>query len=143
MSRMETQGQERREFFRINFSTPLQFKAYAIDEKSKSPQPSVDSAIRGVSQNVSQSGILFHTKANPPALSSIVWLNLDIRTLKICQEIENRALVFNDGLVGRVVRVEEDNHALNSYDVGVCFLTKEQRGSREVQQILSEITQAA
>ncbi len=140
---MEAQDtQDRREFFRINFSTPLQFKAYSVDEKSKSSK-SLDSATRGISQNVSQSGILFHTKTNPPALSSLVWLNLDIRTLKICQEIENRALVLNNGLVGRVVRVEEDNHTHNSYDVGVCFLTNEERGNREVQQLLSEINQGA
>jgi hypothetical protein len=141
---MDFQGQDRREFFRINFSTPLQFKAYALEDKSKSAQQdSIDSASRGTSRNVSQSGILFQTKNHPPALSSIVWLNLDIRTLKICQEIENRALIFNNGLVGRVVRVEEDNRTQNSYDIGVCFLTKEQQGSREVQEILAEINQAA
>jgi len=132
--------QERREFFRINFHTPLRFRIYS-SENSGSPSKSKE-ASKGVSQNISQSGILFQTENRPPQLSSILWMNLDIRTLKICQEIEQRALIFNSGLLGRVVRVEEDSDS-NSYDVGVCFLTKTEQGSREVQQILSEVSQEA
>ena len=87
-------------------------------------------------RNISQSGILFQTEQEPPQLSSIVWLNLDIRTLKICQEIESRALIFNNGILGKVVRVEEDLDAANAYDVGVCFLKKDQRGSAEVEELI-------
>ena len=57
-----------------------------------------------------------------------------------CKEIEKRALIFNNGLLGRVVRVEEDAKDSNRYDVGVCFLTQEQKNSREVAQILTEIS---
>ena len=64
-------------------------------------------------------------------------MNLDIRTLKICKEIEERALVLNNGLLGRVVRVEEDK---NGYSVGVCFLTQEERNSREIKQLLANLT---
>ena len=125
--------QERREFFRINFSTPLNFKSYSRIP-SESPKET-----KATSQNISQSGILFQTESNPPQLSSIVWMNLDIRTLSICKEIEKRALILNNGLVGRVVRVEEDAKNNNRYDVGVCFLTQEQQNSREVEQILATI----
>ena len=130
-------GQERREFFRINFNTPLNIKSYA---GSVAGSPQVVS--QGVSQNISQSGILFQTENNPPQLSSIVWMGLDMRTLTICKEIEKRALIFNNGLLGRVVRVEEDTKNTNRYDIGVCFLTQEQKNSREVQQILAEISKA-
>jgi hypothetical protein len=127
-------AQDRREFFRINFSTPLNFKSY-----SRCGADSTQ-ATEGISQNISQSGILFQIEDNPPQLSSIVWMNLDIRTISICKEIEKRALVLNNGLLGRVVRVEEDTNNSRRYDVGVCFLTQEQKDSQEVAQILQEIS---
>lgn len=118
--------QNRREFFRLKFSAPVRFKSY--------PKTSQES---GVSQNISQSGILFQTPKNPPQLSSLLWMNLDLRTLKICQEIENRALILNNGVVGKVVRVEEGQR---NYDVGVCFLTQEQRDTSEVQKLITELS---
>ncbi len=129
---------ERREFFRLNFTTPLNYKSYS-GTRSKTSQISKSSA-RAVSQNISQSGILFQTENKPPQLSSIVWMSLDFRTLSICKEIEKRALIFNDGVLGRVVRVEEDTNDSNLYDIGVCFLKEEQKNSQEVEQILTEIS---
>ena len=117
---------ERREFFRLNYTQPLQYKA----SKGLS-----DAAAR----NISQTGILFRTENRPPEISSLLWLDLDIRTLKICQEIEGKALIFNNGLIGKVVRVEEDAEGENSFDVGVCFLTKEDAKNREVQKLLAEL----
>lgn len=131
----KTDFQDRREYFRINFKTPVEFKIY--------PSKSGPQAQRGSSQNISQSGILFQIESKPPQLSSLVWMNLDIRTLSICREIEKRALVLNNGLVGKVVRVEEDADNGNVYDVGVCFLTQEQKDSREVKEILTELTKAS
>ena len=131
-------GQERREFFRINFSTPLNFKSY-----SRLAVSSSQGSQEGSAQNISQSGILFQTENNPPQLSSIVWMGLDIRTLTICKEIEKRALILNNGLLGRVVRVEEDTKNSNRYDIGVCFLTQEQKNSSEVEQILAQISKEA
>ena len=122
--------QERRAFFRLKFSTPLEFKAYRDSEAS-------DRSF-GSAQNISQSGILFQTGNIPPKLSSIVWMNLDLRTLKICQEIESRALILRNGVFGKVVRVEEDPERENTYDVGVCFLKKDQRYSPEVEHILRQ-----
>ena len=119
---------ERREFFRLSFKTPIQFK-------STKAAVSID----GVTRNISQNGILFQTENQPPQLSSIVWMNLDMRTLKICQEIEAKALIFNNGVLGKVVRVEEDTNKDNSYDIGVCFLRKEQGQTPEVQKILNQL----
>ena len=120
---------EKREFFRLDFSSPLEFKCY-LPEKIQAD---------GEIQNISQSGVLFETVNKPPAISSILWMNLDFRTVKICQEIEGRALVFNNGLLGKVVRVEENIRKDNAYDVGVCFLTRDQQNSREIQAILNSI----
>ena len=128
-------SQERREFFRLNYAAPLHFKAYQITASRTS------TASVGRSRNVSQSGVLFQTEKNPPQLASIVWMNLDLRTLTICKEIERRALIFNNGLLGRVVRVEEDPGNNSIYDIGVCFLTQGQQDSKEVQQVISQISQ--
>ena len=122
---MPSQNQERREFFRVPYTSTLQYKAYA------------DKGASGTAQNISESGILFQTEQEPPKLSSIVWLNLDIRTLKICQEIESKALIFNNGILGKVVRVEEDSD--KSYDVGVCFLRKDQKDATGVAELLRTI----
>ena len=127
---MVQQEQERREYFRLKFNTPLQFKAY-----------DTTSAIPGSTRNISQSGILFQTEQAPPKLSSIVWMNLDMRTLKICQEIESKALIFNNGVLGKVVRVEEDADNNNAYDIGVIFLNKNDKDSRAVQDILQQLSE--
>ena len=126
--------EDKREFFRINFEAPVEFKAYASQDAAPAA-----STVKGSSQNISSSGILFQTQTVPPQISSILWMSLDLRTLQICREIEDRALIFNDGVLGKVVRVEEG--AQNRYDVGVCFLTQDQKDSREVQKILSEISE--
>ena len=124
---MEPQKTERREFFRVPYASSLKYKAYN------------DGGSSGTAQNISQSGILFQTEQEPPKLSSIVWLNLDLRTLKICQEIESRALIFNNGILGKVVRVEEDPDSGNSYDIGICFLRKDQRETAGVSELLKTL----
>jgi hypothetical protein len=128
---------ERREFLRIHLSEPFDFR---VCETSDKTDPSEDSAARAVTRNVSQSGIFFQTDSHPPALSSILWMKLDFRALNICQEIEHRALVVNDGVLGRVVRLEENQKKDHVYDVGVCFLTREERASREVSRLLKKLS---
>jgi len=123
---LETQGQDRREFFRVPFRSSLKYKAYT------------ENPVTATTENISQSGILFQSE-KAPKLSSILWLNLDMRTLKICQEIEARALICNNGVLGRVVRVEEDTDNGTGYDVGVCFLKKNQRNTSEVEQLLKTL----
>ncbi len=118
---------DRREFFRLPYANSLKYKAYN------------EQGATATAQNISESGILFQTAQEPPKLSSIVWLNLDLRTLKICQEIESRALIFNNGVLGKVVRVEEGSDDDSSYDVGVCFLRKEQRDTAGVSELLKTL----
>jgi len=129
--------QERREFFRLNFSTPVRFKAYEVRNSQPQTKAPVSVSI-GKTRNVSQTGILFQTETKPPRLSSILWMSLDMRTLKICQEIESKALIFNDGVIGKVVRVEEAPES-NAYDVGVCFLRQDQRNDSQVQEVLNRL----
>lgn len=108
-------GAERREFFRLDFRHPVKFRQIVDGE----------GAVRlGSSENISQSGILFKTRQIPP-LSSLLWMDVDLRTLHICKEIETRAVVRDQGLLGRVVRVELDPDEKDVYDIGVCFLRRE------------------
>ncbi|MBM3252670.1 MAG: PilZ domain-containing protein [Candidatus Omnitrophica bacterium] len=111
-------GEERREFYRINYEKPLKFNEFVGTEIS---EPTA-----AVSKNVSQSGVLFQTK-NPPSISNLLWISLDLRTLNICQEIEQNALIIKNGMVGKVIRLEESKTEENTYDVGVCFLKKDSK----------------
>ncbi len=133
---MAQQEVERREYFRLKFNTPLEFKAY------ETPETGPRAALSASTRNISQSGVLFQTDQAPPKLSSIVWMNLDMRTLKICQEIESKALIFNKGVLGKVVRVEEDADNSNAYDVGVVFLSSSDKDNRVVRDILQEISKS-
>ena len=128
---------ERREFFRLNYKTPIRFKSCEGKELQKTAK--LVGPLDGTTRNISQNGLLFQTEENPPQLSSIVWMNLDMRTLKICQEIEAKALIFNNGVLGKVVRVEEDTERNNAYDIGVCFLRKDQKNSVEVQEAIGKM----
>ena len=131
-------AQERREFFRLDFENSLKYHSYSVNRLNNTLSKRTFAS--GKAQDISQSGILFHTNGNPPPLSSILWLNVDLRTLKICQEIEEKALVFNNGILGKVVRVEEDSRQKDAaYDVGVCFITQDQKDSQEIQKILGDI----
>ena len=57
-----------------------------------------------------------------PKLFSLLAFELDYKTIRICQDIENRALIINNKLLGKVMRVEEN--ADGTYGVGVAFVTK-------------------
>lgn len=118
---------ERREFFRVEYRNAVKFR------QLQDPQNDLK---LGTTENISQSGLLFKSRVLPP-LSSILWMDLDLRTLKICQEIESRALVYDKGLLGRVVRVEEDPEETKVYNVGVCFIRKDESGiARNLDQIV-------
>lgn len=130
---------DRRKFFRVNLSELLEFKA--LPEKNETESSDKAGLFPGISKNISPSGVLFETyKKNPPKLSTILWLNLDFRALNICQEIEKQALVVKNGVLGRVVRIEENPKNDQLYDVGVCFLTRDQSDSRDVQKLLSGLS---
>ena len=127
--------QERRDFFRLKLNSPVQFKTYP----NRIGAQIADDAS---SKDISSAGILFQTTSRPPELSSILWLNLDYRMLSICQELDRRALICSEGILGRVVRVEEDPENNNAYDIGVCFFTKEQQSLRDVQKAIEELSQS-
>jgi hypothetical protein len=111
----EYPGIERREFFRYRHEKPVSFKVIAPAKKEMSKLN------KGLSKNLSASGILFTSKLLP-AISSIVVLDLDYRTSRICEEIEENACIMDDKLIGKVARIEDNDDG--SYDIGVAFVKK-------------------
>lgn len=108
-------GPERREYFRLDYRHPVKFRM--LDEERPG------SVRLGTTANVSETGVLFSSSVLPK-IASILWMDMDLRTLKICKEIEKRAVVYEKGLLGRVVRLEEDP-TTDTYNIGVCFVTQD------------------
>ncbi len=110
-------GIERRQFVRIDFSEPLQYKICKPETITK--------LFDGYTQNISQSGVLCKLKEAIP-VDVILWLSFDMSILTICKEIESRSLIIQKGVLGKVVRVVERPDGC--FDVGICFLS---RGEKE------------
>ena len=55
----------------------------------------------------------------------ILWLAFDRDTLTICQDMEKSSLVYQNGIIGKVVRVEPKED--NTYKVGINFITREEK----------------
>ena len=55
-----------------------------------------------------------------------------MRTLDICKEIEEKVLIIKDGIVGKVVRLEESKTENDTYNVGVAFLEKNNKLEEEL-----------
>lgn len=108
-------GKERRDFIRLDYSSPL---AYKVCKKK-----TVSKLLEGYTSDISQSGVLCSVREKVKK-GDIVWLSFDKSTLNICEEIEKRALIYQSGVIGRVARVKAKNS--NSFDVGVRFITREE-----------------
>lgn len=110
-------AEDKREFLRVDYETHLNFKVLGGDKLTSKSDI--------VSRDVSACGLLFRTtnESSIPALSSIVWVELDEKMMNVCSEIEADLIKHNGGVFGRVVRIAEGEPGL-SYDIGVCFLRK-------------------
>jgi hypothetical protein len=107
-------GKEKRKFFRYRHEKSASFKEISGNDEISDPAGAI-------TKNLSVSGMLF-TSEYPPRLSSIIVLDVDYRTSRICEEIEERALILNNRLLGKVVRIEDNDNG--SYDIGVAFINK-------------------
>jgi hypothetical protein len=114
---MDYPGCERREFIRHRHEKPVRYSVLNTDARQREAAQFMDA----VSKNLSASGILFST-TNMPKLSSLLMLELDRRATNICREIEENALVIDDKLFGKVVRIEDAGSG--RYDVGVAFIKR-------------------
>ena len=119
-------GRNRREFLRYRYEKPIH---YSMVSSVKDNNPIAESLIKAVTKNLSASGILFTTD-NVPELSSVLILDLDYRTTRICKEIEENALIVNNKLLGKVVRIEDNDNGM--CDVGVAFIKKSEELSKDL-----------
>ncbi|KPK98416.1 MAG: hypothetical protein AMJ95_04050 [Omnitrophica WOR_2 bacterium SM23_72] len=107
---------DRRKFLRLEFRTPLQFKVCKKE--------TISMLLEGYTSNISQNGLLCNMREKLKH-GDFVWLSFDRATLSICEELEKRALVYQNGIIGKVVRIARK--ARDSFDVGVQFLTREEK----------------
>jgi calcineurin-like phosphoesterase family protein len=109
-------GMERREFLRLDYATPLAYKVCKEETISK--------LLNGYTVNISEAGLLCNIKDTVKP-EDILWLSFDKSILFICEEIESRTLIYQNGIIGKVVRIE--NNTDGSFSVGVKFITREEK----------------
>ena len=109
-------GPERRVFPRLEHITPLAYKVCNKETISK--------LLQGYVSNVSEAGLLC-TIQEKVSQEDILWLSFNRDTLGVCQEMEKRSLIYQNGIIGKVVRVEEKQD--KTYSVGIHFITREEK----------------
>ena len=109
-------GLERRHFLRLDFITPLGFKICK--------QETISKLLEGYTANVSESGLLCNIKEKV-SKDDILWLSFDRATLTICEELEKRVLIYQNGIIGKVVRIEPREQ--DTYSIGMQFITREEK----------------
>jgi hypothetical protein len=121
-------GSDRREFARLPFSKPL---AYKVCKKE-----TLSMLLEGYTVNVSSAGLLctLHDKVN---LEDILWLSFDKSILVICSEMEKKSLIYQNGVIGKVVRINESEN--QNYDVGVKFITRVEKDTPEIRSRISHL----
>jgi len=112
------QGQERRQFIRLDYLKPL---AYKICKKE-----TIDKLLEGYTANVSEAGLLcsIHDKITS---GDILWLSFDRDTLVICHDLEKRSVIYQKGIIGKVVRIHLRHDG--NYEVGIKFITREEKSA--------------
>jgi c-di-GMP-binding flagellar brake protein YcgR len=126
----EQKRDDRRNFLRVDYEKPVHYSMVSSPKDDKA----MTSLFKAVSKNLSASGLLFLTNAEKvPEISSLIMIDLDYKTANICHEIERRALIKNNKLLGRVMRIEDNGDG--TCGVGVAFVTKSNRLSEDVRNI--------
>lgn len=108
---------DRREYGRVNFATPL---AYKVCRKE-----TITKLLEGYTSNISEAGMLCNIRELVNT-EDILWLSFDRSVLEICKDLEKKALIYQNGVIGKVVRI--DPKGLDNFDVGIKFLTREEEG---------------
>jgi hypothetical protein len=114
-------GPERREFTRIEYALPLAYKVCR--------QETVSKLLQGYTSDVSQSGLLCKISERLNR-DDIIWLSFDRAILNICQDLEKRVFIYQNGIIGKVARVEESCEG--AFDVGVHFITREEKNNTNI-----------
>jgi len=107
--------EERREYVRIKYPTLL---GYKVCDKN-----TISKLCAGYTVDISQSGLLcnIQVKVNP---DDILWLSFDRATLDFCKELEEKVLIYQNGIIGKVIRA--DIEETGNYSVGIKFITRQE-----------------
>ena len=111
---------DRRNFLRLKYHSPLMYKVCKKQTFSK--------LMQGYTHDVSSAGLMCSLESKVP-VDSIVWFQLDIGALSLCTEIEKRCAVVQRGILGKVVWADRQED--KNYDVGVCFVTREEKQAED------------
>ncbi len=114
----EYHGPERRKFIRLDFVTPVACKV--CNPKT------IEKLLKGYTVNVSVSGLLCRMTV-PVKQDDVVWLSFDRSTLSVCQEMEQNCFIYQNGVIGKVVRVDPVKDG--ECHVGVQFITREEENT--------------
>ena len=113
---MVYKGEERRNFMRLDYKMPIAYKVCR--------EETINKLLQGYTADISQSGLLCNIKDRVNQ-DDILWLSFDRSTLNIFEGIERRSLIYQNGIIGKVVRIEQRND--DTYNVGVQFITREEK----------------
>ncbi|MCX5700213.1 MAG: PilZ domain-containing protein [Candidatus Omnitrophica bacterium] len=126
-----TSDNEKRAFTRLNYASPLACKICKKETISR--------LLQGYTSNISAAGLLCNIRelVNP---DDILWLCFDRGVLSICEELEKRVLIYQNGIIGKVIRVEPKGY--NNFDVGIRFVTREEHNETRIIPEVNLIKQA-
>ena len=80
--------------------------------------------MEGYTQDISPDGVKCTISEKVP-IGCILWLKLDRDALSLCEEIEKKAVILQQGIIGKVIWVEKEDE--NRYDIGLQFLIREEK----------------
>jgi len=109
-------GSERRQFPRFEHVTPIAYKVCSKDIVSK--------LLQGYTADISQSGLSCKLQ-NRVNRDDIMWLAFDRAILSVCEEIDRKVFIYQNGIIAKVARVKPLEN--NYYDVGVQFILREEK----------------
>ncbi|MFA5090400.1 MAG: PilZ domain-containing protein [Candidatus Omnitrophota bacterium] len=107
---------DRRRFIRLDYIAPLAYKICKEETLTR--------LLQGYTANISEAGILCNIdeKVN---VGDVLWLSFDRGTLTICEELERRSLIYQNGVIGKVARLQDNKNG--TYNVGIQFITREEK----------------
>ena len=109
-------GAERREFIRLSYKKPLMYKICKTSTIAK--------IMEGYIRDISNSGLRCNLNERV-SKGNILWLRLDVGALELCKEIEQKSIIIQQGVLGKVVWQKKLSGL--SYDTGVRFLTRKEK----------------
>ncbi len=109
-------GIERRQFVRLDYAAPLACKVCKRETVSR--------LLEGYTANISQSGVLCKIKEKVRK-NDLLWLSFNRATLSICEDLEKKVFIYQNGIIGKVVRIGPKDK--NGHKVGLQFITREEK----------------